>query len=693
MSLVNQSRAEAQHARDFPAVFRLSQEFVSKLSAVIQRIDASERDSPTGITGVLLGHLDHDLILVQTFRPFTFYDQQNGHLVPGNYLDAALERLLARSKSESELASPPELIGWFCLRAGQRNGLLDTDIALHNRLFARPTDLALFLRPEKHESVSADFYARSANGVLSREEHRYGSVTLNGESVAKPIDVMLSEKTVTTTPAPQASLSLSRSESSPSQLSPKERVRRLTHEGVLSPFAKASPFDRKKLSWISALLIFAISGGCTFAWMYMRTTSSRPSNARRLLPATTSTTDLGMKVEGQGDRLLVTWNRDIPAVHSVNFGMLFVDDGQQHHEIVLAPAEVATGSVLYRPAANEVAFRLELMQKQGPPITQSVRVLDGSSSAPLLAAASDSRPEPATEFTALPGDSRNQREPTAINGPEVSSVPESDRFHHPPAAGADRGAETRETTPAEKAHFPSAEQPPSRALPDLSSSKIAELRETKPDGNGGPKEQVPLTPSTSSSGTSNSPQPKDVKQLDSDLRPTAQSNPGPLISDLKPASNSPEPPRAPNIKAAVLPDGIETVPSSQQIVEIEPLPNISLPEPPPKSLESGSHKSAAPKLAWNDALPKPVKQVLPNLNILASSSANGFTPIKVSIRVDEYGHVTSVRPMGKDAKRNKLLATEAVNAAKQWTFEPKKNHDKNVPCDFVMVFRFNSAPH
>ncbi len=641
MSVADQSPPQSALSHASPAVIRLSREFVTRISGVIRRIDASECDSRTGITGLLLGRAEHDTVIVEAFKPFAFHDSKNGHLLPSHYLDAALERLLAPSKADAEPSSPRVLIGWFCIRAAGPDGLLDSDIALHNRNFLRPTDVALVLRPQEQGSVSAQLYTRSRDGVISREEYCHGSVSLGSATAATgPVDVMMPEVKPPegTERAYQALGYLNLSDQTEKQLAAREvGVRRLARADVLSPVSKPSLFKRNQRSWISAVAIFAISGGCTFAWMYMHATSLRPSITRPVLPLSVPTTDLGMKVEPQGDRLLVTWNRESPAVHSANFGMLFVDDGQQHHEIVLAPGEVATGSVLYTPAASEVAFRLELLEKQGSSITQSVRVLDGSRSASPLAG-SDSKPEAAPEFAIPPNSAPNQHQP----------IVETARDEHKPAS-------------------PPPQPAPPRAIPDLASNKMPE-----------PKQASAKPLSSISAPEPPVEHPKSASDKPSHSTPLPSS---PEVQSLT-RTNLPPPPHE-----------IETVQASSQVAPIDPLLNLSLPKPSPKSAAPEPSKSSDMKLAWNDALPTPVKEVLPNLKILGPSPADGVTPIKVSIRVDEHGRVTSVRAVGKDAKRNNLLATEAVNAASQWTFEPKKSHGKSVACDFIMVFRFNNAPH
>ncbi len=100
--------------------------------------------------------------------------------------------------------------------------------------------------------------------------------------------------------------------------------------------------------------------------------------APELLQSTFPAPGLGLRVETQADRLLVTWNRSSSIARIAAKGVLVIDDGTTHREVPLDSRQIADGSVLYKPASDDVSFRLELYGNQGSATTESMRVLDGT---------------------------------------------------------------------------------------------------------------------------------------------------------------------------------------------------------------------------------------------------------------------------------------------------------------------------
>ncbi len=85
-----------------------------------------------------------------------------------------------------------------------------------------------------------------------------------------------------------------------------------------------------------------------------------------------------MRAEPQGDTILLSWNRNSPALQSTAEGVLKIDDGPQHRRMALDRAELATGLILYKPVSSEVVFRLELGEKEGQRIVENLKVVGTS---------------------------------------------------------------------------------------------------------------------------------------------------------------------------------------------------------------------------------------------------------------------------------------------------------------------------
>jgi Gram-negative bacterial TonB protein C-terminal len=115
---------------------------------------------------------------------------------------------------------------------------------------------------------------------------------------------------------------------------------------------------------------------------------------------------------------------------------------------------------------------------------------------------------------------------------------------------------------------------------------------------------------------------------------------------------------------------------------------VPLPSPPqPDHLPSGVSPTRKNEARPTYVPAQPLRQVMPTKPPPVPSSAYHAVDIAVQVKIDEYGQVTEahlIHPAASDA----VLATRAISAAKQWTFEPAKSHGKNVPSEHTIVFKF-----
>lgn len=156
------------------------------------------------------------------------------------------------------------------------------------------------------------------------------------------------------------------------------------------------PRPQPKAPWVSSAVLFVLVAAATFLVLYARGVRSGngivvPRIIRTIFPAA----GLGLRVEGQGDRLLLSWNRRSPTVVAARDGVLAINDGGQERQVHLSSDQLADGSVLYRPASDDVLFRLETRGGQGAITMESIRVLDGGKPAHAGFAGSTPGPAPA----------------------------------------------------------------------------------------------------------------------------------------------------------------------------------------------------------------------------------------------------------------------------------------------------------
>ena len=153
-------------------------------------------------------------------------------------------------------------------------------------------------------------------------------------------------------------------------------------EGELSglPMVIQTPPKRPAgVPWLSTALVFIAFSAITFAVLAVKGSEGGNGKLAQIIRVIFPSGDLGLHVESQGDRLLLSWNRRNAAVASASDGDLQIFDGATHREVKLNGEQVADGSVLYKPLTQDVTFRLEVHAAGQAPATGSMRVLDATS--------------------------------------------------------------------------------------------------------------------------------------------------------------------------------------------------------------------------------------------------------------------------------------------------------------------------
>jgi TonB family protein len=134
------------------------------------------------------------------------------------------------------------------------------------------------------------------------------------------------------------------------------------------------------IPWVATGLVFLLFSAITFAALAMTGLGSGNGKLAQIVRVLFPGTDLGVRVDSQGGKLLVSWNRHNPTVASANDAILQIFDGAAHREIHLDSGQVADGAVLYTPVTNDVTFRLEVHGTDQSTAMGSLRILDATSS-------------------------------------------------------------------------------------------------------------------------------------------------------------------------------------------------------------------------------------------------------------------------------------------------------------------------
>jgi len=84
--------------------------------------------------------------------------------------------------------------------------------------------------------------------------------------------------------------------------------------------------------------------------------------------------------------------------------------------------------------------------------------------------------------------------------------------------------------------------------------------------------------------------------------------------------------------------------------------------------------------------PRPLMQVMPRTSAIPAGTIQARTRVEVQVSVDLGGKVASAQVVSPGV--NQILASSALAAARQWTFEPASSNGQRVPGDHTIVFEF-----
>lgn len=328
---------------------RLVPEFAKSLSTNLQSAPTSGSQPPTQRAGLLFGTIENDLITVQAFRRFAFWDA-----------------LQSNSPSTDAELSGLELIGWCCARDGGTE-LLPREVQFHNRHFPRSTDLTLILNAERERGLLLELFARTSNAALSMQHFCLGSLHLSAETpITEPIDVHLEEK--------NNGDDLAGSQPAAPDIS-------TLPANTIALLPGAPSRKTNGLLWLVSAALCVLAIGMTFAWaharrQYLALTRDSQSVIGRIPP----TSGLRMQAEGSGGGVVLSWNHNAPALRAAKQGILHIHDGSTQRTIYLDPSDLANGSIVYRPESIEARFRLELLGDHGSPLSNDVQAFGGMKS-------------------------------------------------------------------------------------------------------------------------------------------------------------------------------------------------------------------------------------------------------------------------------------------------------------------------
>jgi TonB family protein len=452
MSLAEQTALTSNSPRRVPSTIRLDPKVVNDLCTHSE----SENTRAVGgqsATGFLFGNAERDVLIVEAFEAFPAAASAENGTPKRECLDTSFEHTLATAKTDPHLTSL-HLIGWYSIRSSDDVApLFDSDIEFHNHRFRRATDIALILRPKHHTRAAIELYSRSSSKtVISKQDYRSGSLPLGNACVNAPIDIPMRETIdedyylrvfqvldslnlaerkegwrgiallLKTVRPPRLEWIRNRFNFAVRAMAPKASAPPSKPTTRPSPSADASTIPEVnpplagtrsaqiKLRWISSAVLLALAMGLSLMWLYARPLlSALPANG--LFHRIAGSTPLDMRVEPQaGGTLLVKWDGHSLAKQSVKTGSVQIDDGSEHLNLHLDSDEVANGSILYTPVSRDLTFRLEVSDGKGLPVSESMRVVNGSKFDLTAHTAPDTRPSTVAKTTSIPKEQPSSRQ-------------------------------------------------------------------------------------------------------------------------------------------------------------------------------------------------------------------------------------------------------------------------------------------
>ncbi|HTS46682.1 MAG TPA: hypothetical protein VMH05_01995 [Bryobacteraceae bacterium] len=92
-------------------------------------------------------------------------------------------------------------------------------------------------------------------------------------------------------------------------------------------------------------------------------------------PAPLAQTSLGLRVVPKPQQLEILWNHDSNAIQAAENGLIRISDGDIAEAVPFDARQLQDGALVYRPLTNDVNIRLEVKEKDGQQISESVRTV------------------------------------------------------------------------------------------------------------------------------------------------------------------------------------------------------------------------------------------------------------------------------------------------------------------------------
>ena len=236
----------------------------------------------------------------------------------------------AISKAECEVVGFFRAVSGSSLQPGASLRMTEDDVALASGLFRQPSSVVLLIETAEAATAKAAFLFWDGGKMLggfSLMDFPFDAQQLAG--LERQRTAPRASRQIDPEPAPE-----------PAEVAAAERSRR-----------------RARAAWA----VGAIATLGMVAYFYSAQLSHRVVPSARqpeLAPAPASS--LGLRVDRQGTDLLLSWDRQSPAITGATFGMVLIHENDRTRNVALTSEQLRFGSVRYKPASDEVDIELDV---------------------------------------------------------------------------------------------------------------------------------------------------------------------------------------------------------------------------------------------------------------------------------------------------------------------------------------------
>ena len=287
--------------------------------------------------------------------------------------ESRLQELLAATRAKGSVP-----VGWYHSHTRSEVFLSEADLAIHNRFFPEPWQIALVLKPHTLQPMRCGFFFREANGDIqaasSRKEFALDPLPMrpvpggaampafppSPESVAVPDDL-----------APAITVPASRVEEPPEPPTVAPTAAPTEPQPVPPPRLSIEPeSSRRGGRWLKALM--AVVVGLAFGVFAFQTRAVWwPRLSALLTPSTTPSAafaSIGLTTTDADGQLQISWDRFSAAIRQATGGRLTIKDLGPPREFKLDPMRLQAGNFTYVREGESVTVALSLDEPNAPEV-------------------------------------------------------------------------------------------------------------------------------------------------------------------------------------------------------------------------------------------------------------------------------------------------------------------------------------